>query len=153
MLVDTFHGKMKINLLANEPNNTPNEYAISFDSDTCCTAGLIMDLQKFKGMHIRETMNSDPSAPSFPENPTPAESRRPQYWQITPVGFLDALAISSIRISVTYFPVGIIISERFTSASRNCCFILSAGRPCRNSIQFIFRKIQFRFSFTSPPHF
>jgi hypothetical protein len=85
MLVDTSHGKMKINLLANEPDNTPNEYGVRYDNATCCTAGLITDLQKFKDMHIRETMNSDPSVPSFPDNPTP--SRRPQYWQTTPVGF------------------------------------------------------------------
>lgn len=101
MLVYTSHGKMKINLLANEPDDTPNEYAVSYDNATCCTAGLITDLQKLKGMHIRETMKSDPSAPSFPDNPTPAESRRPQYWETTPVGFLNALAILSIRISLS----------------------------------------------------
>ena len=84
MLVDTSHGKMKVKLLANEP---PNEYGVRYDSATCCTAGLITDLQKLKDMHIRETMNSDPSAPSLPDNPTPAQSRRPQYWQTTPVGF------------------------------------------------------------------
>ena len=87
MLIDTSHGKMKINLLANEPNNTPNEYAVRYDSATNCTAGLITDLQKFKDMHIKETMNSDPSAPSFADKPTPTQSRRPQYWQTTPVGF------------------------------------------------------------------
>ena len=86
MLVSTSLGKMKINLPANEPDNTPNEYAVRYDDATCCTAGLITDLQKLKDMHIRETMNSDPSAPSFPDNPTPAHSRRPQYWQTPPVG-------------------------------------------------------------------
>ena len=79
MHVYTSHGKMKVNLLANEPDNTPNEYGVSYDNATCCTAGLITDLRKLKGMHIRETMNSDP---------TPAQSRRLQYWQTTPVGFL-----------------------------------------------------------------
>ena len=86
MLIDTFRGKMKINLLANEPDNNPDEYAVRYDSATCCTAGLITDLRKLKDMHIRETMNSDPTAPTFPENPTPSQSRRPQYWQTTPVG-------------------------------------------------------------------
>lgn len=87
MLVDTSHGKMKINLLANESDNAPDEYAVRYDSATSCTAGLITHLRKFKDMHIRETMNSDPSAPSISDNPAPTQSRRPQYWQTTPVGF------------------------------------------------------------------
>ena len=86
MLVSTSHGRMKINLLANELDNTPNEYAVRYDNATCCSAGLITDIQKLKDMHIREAMNSDPSAPSFADNLTPAQSRRPQYWQSPPVG-------------------------------------------------------------------
>lgn len=87
MLIFTYQGNRKINLPANEPDNTPNEYAVSYDNTTNCTAGLITDLQKFKDLHIRETMNSDSSGPSFPDNPIPRQSRRPQYWQTTPVGF------------------------------------------------------------------
>lgn len=78
---------MKINLLANEPDDTPDEIAIRFDSKTCNTAGIITTIQKFKDMHIRETTKPDPPAPSLPDNITPAQSRRPQYWQTPPVGF------------------------------------------------------------------
>lgn len=88
MLVDTSRGKMRINLLAND---TPNEYAIRYDSATTSTAGLVTHLQKFKDMHIRETLSSGPTAPSFQDNPTPTQSRRPQYWQTTPVGFSQCI--------------------------------------------------------------
>lgn len=83
ILASSFHGRKKISLLANEPDDTPGESGIRFHK-TNSTAGLIEALNKFKDMHISETMNPRSSAPRLPG--TSAQSRRPQFWVSPPVG-------------------------------------------------------------------